>query len=294
MEFSLLGIPWDFTTLRGMPGSRYAPAAVRQAFAKISARLESGAVFWLDRQLVVDLPARTFFRDEGDVELAAHDVARSFREISRRIGALWRSQRVPIALGGDDAVTFPVVRGLHDATEGSWGMIHLDAHLDLLDDSPFSGRLSHSSGVRRVTELQRFRPDQLIQVGVRNVNLPSSAAFIQQRGSHLLPASEFARVGVRAAAERALAAVAQADFVHLAVDIDVLDPGFAPGTDSFEAGGLSPRELFDFVCAVAPRTAALSLVEVNPLTDHRNQTAALAANLIAQFVLAKVGAQPAG
>ncbi len=294
MEFSLLGIPWDFTALRGMPGSRYAPDAVREAFKKISSRLEQGQVFWLDRQRLVRLPGGVFFRDEGDLELFAHDVARSFREISSTVREIAQAGRVVIAMGGDDGTTFPIVRGLHDATNGTIGMIHLDAHLDLLDASEHQGRLSHSSGVRRATELSRFRPDRMIQVGVRNVNLPSSLAYVRERGIHLLPAREFCRIGAPAAAQRALEATAGADFVHLAIDIDVLDPGFAPGTDSVEAGGLSPRELFDFVADVASRAGAVSIVEVNPMTDHRNQTSSLAANLIAQFVLAKlVGAEGA-
>jgi len=288
MEFSLLGIPWDFTALRGMPGSRYAPGAVREAFKKISSRPEQGQVFWLDRQRLVRLPGGVFFRDEGDMGLYAHDVERSFGEISRKVREIAQEGRVVIALGGDDATTFPIVRGLHDATDGTIGLIHLDAHLDLLDASEHQGRLSHSSGVRRATELSRFRTDRMIQVGVRNVNMPSSLAYIEERGITLLPAREFCRIGALAAARRALEVTAGADFVHLGIDIDVLDPGFAPGTDSVEAGGLSPRELFDFVTAVAPRAGAVSIVEVNPMTDHRNQTSSLAANLIAQFVLAKL------
>lgn len=291
MKFGFLGIPWDVTSSLGWPGSRYAPEEVRRAFRWLEMRLASGAVYWLDREQVVGMPDAGFVIDRGDVEVMADDREETFARISAAARACADEGQVLMAVGGDDAVTYPVVRGLHDRSTGTWGMLHLDAHLDLMDRSEYQGAHSHSSGIRRITELSRFRPEALVQIGVRNFNFAASHAYVQERGIQHIPASEFWRIGTEAAVERALGLVAGVDHVHLAIDVDVLEPGFAPGAGAFEPGGLMPRQLQDFVAAVAPRVDAVSLVEVNPLTDYRNMTSALGANILAQFVVSRLAAE---
>lgn len=288
MKFGLIGVPWDFTSSLGWPGSRYAPDAVRAAFRWINMRLETGEVYWLDREQLVKVPEEGLVEDLGDVQVLADDREASFRRIEEKVAGCISGGRIPLVVGGDDAVTYPAVKALHDATDGSWGLIHLDAHLDLMDRSDYQGAHSHSSGIRRVTELSRFATRSMIQVGVRNFNFAASHEYVTRTGITHLSAAEYWRIGTDEAVQRSLACAASADHIHLAVDIDVLDPAFAPGAGAFEPGGLMPRQLFDFVAAVAPRVDSLSLVEVNPLTDFRTQTAAVAANVLAHFVVGRL------
>src|SRR5262249_46101810 len=163
---------------------------------------------------------------------------------------------------------------------------HLDAHLDLLDESEAQGRYSHSSGVRRGLELPRVDGRRVIQVGTRNFNFAASKRFLDSIGGTELPAREFARLGPLRAAERALTSTNGAEKVALAIDVDVLDPAFAPGCGAFEPGGLSTRGLIDFVQVVAPRCSALAVTEVNPLVDFRHMTSSAAANVIFHFMVA--------
>jgi agmatinase len=293
-RYGLIGMPWDFSASLGWPGSRYGPDAVRKSLRWFTMRLQSGYLYWLDREEVVGPLPDGLITDLGDAQLYAEDLQRSFQSIADAVASARREGYLVVGLGGDDAVTYPFFRGLYDTSEGTWGMIHLDAHLDLMDESSYQGRYSHSSGIRRITEMERFRPSALIQIGVRNFNYKTSHDYVLENGIRHISAPRFMEMGVRAVVEEALSAVQGVDHVHLALDIDVLDPGFAPGAGAFEPGGLTSRQMIDFVADVAPRCEAFSLVEVNPLVDYRDLTSAVAATLIGHFIAARTAAEGAG
>lgn len=290
-RYGLIGMPWDFSASLGWPGSRYGPDAVRKALRWFTMRLQSGYLYWLDREEVVGPLPEGLITDLGDAELFAEDLDRSFQSIAEKTMAASRDGYLPIGVGGDDSVSFPFFQGLHDASEGTWGMLHLDAHLDLMDESAYQGRRSHSSGFRRITELPRFKPSALVQIGVRNFNYKSSHDFVVASGIQHISAPRFMEMGVRGVVEEAMAAVQGVDHLHLAIDIDVLDPAFAPGAGAFEPGGLTSRQVIDFVSDVAPKCDAFSIAEVNPLVDYRDMTAAVAATLIGHFVAARTAAE---
>jgi formiminoglutamase/agmatinase len=178
------------------------------------------------------------------------------------------------------------VAGVHDAVSGSVGIIHFDAHLDLLDESPAQGRFSQSSGMRRALELPRVRARHSVQVGTRSFNFPSSKHFIDEVGLTELPAVLVARRGLDWTLSRIREVVEGADHVFLSVDLDVLDPAHAPGVGWHEPGGLTSRELLDLVVALAPSVRGFALNELNPMTDTRSQSSILAANVVFQFAVA--------
>src|SRR5438874_12651647 len=90
-----------------------------------------------------------------------------------------RNGRIPAVVGGDDSILFPAVAGFHDAVAGTVAIVHFDAHLDLMDESPAQGRYSHSSGMRRALELPRVDPRRCVQVGPGSSNLPASKRLIR-------------------------------------------------------------------------------------------------------------------
>jgi agmatinase len=189
-------------------------------------------------------------------------------------------------IGGDDSILFPAVAGLHDAVTGTVGIVHLDAHLDLLDQSPAQGRYSQSSGMRRALELVRVRARQCVQVGTRNFNFPSSKRFLDEVGLTELPATLVARHGVEWTVARIRERVAGVDHLFLSVDLDVLAPAHAPGVGWHEPGGLTSRQVLDIVVALAPSIRGFALNELNPMTDARAQSSILAANIVFQFAVA--------
>jgi agmatinase len=285
---AFIGAPYDGAATLGWPGARYAPAEVRRHLDWMRMRVQDGELYWIDEDRLVPFdPAQLV--DAGDAAVVPHDLMATLEAVRAKTRAETAAGRVPLVVGGDDSILFPAVAGFHDAVAGSVAVVHFDAHLDLLDESPAQGRYSQSSGVRRALELPRVAARHSIQVGTRNFNFPSSKRFLDKVGLTELPARAVARQGTARTLERIEAVVAGADHLFLAVDLDVLDPAHAPGVGWHEPGGLTSRELLDLVVSLAPRAGGFALNEVNPLTDQRAQTSILAANVVFQFAVAAAG-----
>jgi formiminoglutamase/agmatinase len=292
-EFELIGAPFDGAATLGWPGSRYAPARVRAALDWMTMRIQDGQIYSLDSGGLEPV-GEHLLTDAGDVPVVPHDLLATLQRCSQAVAAAVQRQRVPILVGGDDSLLFACARGLHDAVSGSVGIIHFDAHLDLMDESERQGRFSHSSGMRRALELARVEPDRCIQVGPRNFNFPSSRAFKQDAGVAHISAVECHQLGSEAVVERVLARVGGAEHLFLSFDIDAIDPAHAPGAGALEPGGLTSRFALDAVRALAPHCQAMALTEVNPLMDQHDMTATLAAYLVFTFAVFGAGAPGVG
>jgi len=282
---AFLGVPFDGGATLGWPGARYAPDEVRRNLAWMRMRVEEGRIYWIDRDEVVPFDPNSL-QDEGDVAVVPHDLMATLAATRSRVADIAGAGKVPVVVGGDDSLLFPSVAGLHDALSGVVAVVHFDAHLDLTESNPRQGTHSQSSGMRRALELDRVDAHQCVQVGTRNFNFPSSKAFIDSVGLTEIPATRVLADGVPAAMATVDSVIGAADHLFVSVDIDVLDPAFAPGVGWQEPGGLTVRQLLDFLVALAPRADGLALNEVNPMTDHRSQTSIVAANLIFQFAVA--------
>ena len=282
---AFLGVPFDGGATLGWPGARYAPDEVRRNLAWMRMRVEEGRIYWIDRDEVVPFDPNSL-QDEGDVAVVPHDLMATLAATRSRVADIAGAGNVPVVVGGDDSLLFPSVAGLHDALSGVVAVVHFDAHLDLTESNPRQGTHSQSSGMRRALELDRVDAHQCVQVGTRNFNFPSSKAFIDSVGLTEIPATRVLADGVPAAMATVDSVIGAADHLFVSVDIDVLDPAFAPGVGWQEPGGLTVRQLLDFLVALAPRADGLALNEVNPMTDHRSQTSIVAANLIFQFAVA--------
>jgi formiminoglutamase/agmatinase len=282
---AVVGAPYDGAATLGWPGARYAPDEVRRHLGWMRMRAQDGLLYWVDEdRLVAWRPAQLI--DVGDAAVVPHDLMATLAAVRAKTREEAAAGRVPAVVGGDDSILFPAVAGVHDAVEGTVAVVHCDAHLDLMDESPAQGRYSQSSGMRRALELPRVSARHSVQVGTRNFNFPASKRFIDAVGLTELPARAIARRGLEWALARIHEVVAGADHVFLAVDLDVLDPAHAPGVGWHEPGGLTSRDLLDLVVALAPSVRGFALNEVNPLTDARSQSSILAANLVFQFAVA--------
>jgi formiminoglutamase/agmatinase len=288
---AFVGAPYDGAATLGWPGARYAPDEVRRQLAWMRMRVQEGRIYWVDQDRVVPWRAEQLI-DAGDAGIVPHDLAASLAAVRAKTAEVAAGGAIPAVVGGDDSILFPAVAGVHDAVEGTVAIVHLDAHLDLLDESPAQGRFSQSSGMRRALELPRVRARHSVQVGTRSFNFPSSKRFLDEAGLTELPAALVARRGLDWALARIRDVVAGADHVFLSVDLDVLDPAHAPGVGWHEPGGLTSRDLLDLVVALAPSVRGFALNELNPMTDARSQSSILAANVLFQFAVAAV--QPRG
>lgn len=255
---ALLGVPWDTHSSAG-PGAALGVAAIRRALAD-----PGGNVF---ASTGLDVSRSDALADVGDVDLS--DESRAADAITAAVERQLDAGRRVLSLGGDHAVTFPVVRAFGPRHPGL-SIVHIDAHPDLYDD--FEGDpLSHASPFARIMEAGLAA--RLIQIGIR------------ADGPHLRDQAR--RFGVEtftAEAVDAAMAVLPSGPVYLSIDLDGLDPAFAPGVKHYEPGGLSTREVLAVIAAIPGPLVGADIVELCPDRDHCDMTAKLAAKLVKEIV----------
>jgi formiminoglutamase/agmatinase len=292
-QISLVGIPWDGGASLGAPGARYGPDAVRHALGWWLDRIREDSVWDVEADALVDVSGLRL-EDLGDVPIAGHDVEATFDAATDAIGRVLDGAGVPVALGGDHSISIPAVRALA-ARSTRIGIIQLDAHLDLVDDSPRQGRLSQSSPMRRSLELDAASPERLVQVGLRSFNYPEYRAWCREQGITQLTTQQALELGADRVADAALAAAgADAAAVYLTLDLDCLDPSVAPGVGHMEPGGFPLAFVSRVVRRLAPHVAAFDIAELNPMRDPGGITASVAAKLVLDFVFSKAHAAAGG
>lgn len=288
-DVAVLGAPFDDGT-SGRPGTRFGPGAIRAADddgASGRPDLRTG----LDPLEVLDVV------DYGDAEVAPGDLGRSHAHLADRLREVLGAGAVPLVLGGDHSLSLPTLRVLGEryGAEG-YAVVHFDTHADTAAE--LSGvRVSHGTPFRVAVEEEVLAGANIVQIGLRGT-WPGRAdfAWMEQAGFRWHTMDEIDARGLDRVLSDALAHVsAQAERVYLTVDVDVLDPAFAPGTGTPEPGGLSTRELRSALRRVAQAVelCAIDVVEVCPPFDPSGITA-LAAERIAVDVLTGMAARRSG
>ncbi|PTX64791.1 formiminoglutamase/agmatinase [Melghirimyces profundicolus] len=275
----ILGFPWDGGATLGRPGSRFAPQAIREALQWFTNRIGDQKVYDVEKKRLVDL-TKMELSDYDDIDIAAYSTEKTFQNAEDSVRELLNSGVFPLILGGDHSISYPMIKALHDQTEGKVGIIQLDAHLDLVDDSPVQGRFSQSSQMRRALELSRIEPENIVQIGVRGYNYPWYETYLKETGIVQITAAEVHQTKPNQVIERTLAACEGVEKIYLTFDIDVLDPAFAPGTGANEPGGLTPVQCLSILEGLYPHINAMDIAEVNPLYDHHGITSSLAARIV--------------
>jgi len=269
-DVGFVGVPFDAGT-NDRPGARFGPAAIRDA----STRYEPDADWsgWIDAERGVRILEGVSMADVGDVDVRTVDLLENFAIITDAARLVRKNCRVPVFVGGDHAITFPIVRAFD---EGPLTLVQFDAHQDYTDEK-HGVRYSHDNHMRRSSELPHVR--QIVQIGLRDVLErfePYEAA--QRDGVVIVPSERIVRDGVPAA----LASLPGGGPAYVTIDIDVLDPSGAPGTGYPEPGGINYYQLKDALLLVASRYDVLGfdVTEVDPIYDAAGVTPRTAAKLI--------------
>jgi len=273
-DVAVLGAPFDgATTFR--PGSRFGPAGIREASLLLRPYNEPMDLSPFAESQVVDA---------GDAPASPVDIEGAHRAIEESAGALHAGGARVLGLGGDHSVALPLVRAAA-AAYGRLSLLQLDAHTDTWD-SYFGAKVTHGTIFRRAAEEGAIDPHHSVQIGLRgSLYAPADLAENAELGFSTLLAREFDAAGVAGAIELALRQLRSP--VYVTVDIDVLDPAFAPGTGTPEAGGLSSRELLAILRGLAGAGLDLvgaDVVEVSPPYDPAGVTALAAANAAYELV----------
>jgi len=269
----ILGAPFDGgTSYRS--GARFGPKAMREACYLGHDGSRPSLAMRVDG--VADLAVV----DAGDVEMYSGDAARSCRDLEAAVTTVAESGAIPLILGGDHTVTWPDVTGVARGAD-SWGrvsVIHFDAHADT-GDIEFGSLIGHGQPMRRLIESGAARGDRFLQVGLRGYWPPPDILdWMAEQRMRSFEMTEIVTRGLDECLTEAFEiALDDCDGVFLSVDIDVCDPGYAPGTGTPEPGGLSSRQLLDAVrriCYELP-VMGVDVVEVSPPYDHADITALL-------------------
>ncbi|HEX6974915.1 MAG TPA: agmatinase [Vicinamibacterales bacterium] len=253
----LIGLPYDASS-SFLRGAAEGPPLVRAALSSPAgnAWTETGK----------ELTGTNGLTDGGDLELGDAESARE--AIEARIAAMLATGERPIALGGDHSVTYPVLRAVA-RVHAPLTILHIDAHADLYDE--FEGdRYSHACPFARIME--EGLASRLVQAGIRTLTA-------HQR-------EQAARFGVDVIDMRAWGRGVRprvAGLVYLSVDIDGIDPAFAPGVSHREPGGLSVRDVISMIHAIEGTLVAADVVEYNPRQDLGGVTAIVAAKLVKEI-----------
>jgi agmatinase len=272
LDVVFLGAPYDAGTSH-RPGARFGPQALR-----ITDYLpHDGSRPHL--ALGVDPLAELRCADIGDVMMPPVDTEGSLRRLESVVQAVASAGAIPVILGGDHTVTFPDATGV--ARHVGWGrvsLIHFDAHADT-GDTQFGSLVGHGTPMRRLIESGAVRGDRFLQIGLRGYwPEPPTLAWMAEQRMRSFEMSEIVARGLDSCLDEAFAiAVDECDGVFLSVDVDVVDPGMAPGTGTPEPGGLTTRQLLDAVRRIAMSVplAGMDVVEVSPPYDHAEVTAFL-------------------
>jgi agmatinase len=277
-DIAVLGIPYDGGT-GFRPGSRFGPREIRSNSTRYSAwgSWKGGGGYWdinnkkkmLDGARIVDC---------GDVDIAYYDIDRNMRLITEAVTAILDRDALPVLLGGDHSVSFPVVKAFERFAP--LDIVHVDAHLDFIDDVD-GMKYASGSPLRRMRELGFVR--LMTHFGIRCIRSREGDYEDAMRlGSRIFTREEIREEGTRAILER----VPEMGNIYVTIDVDGLDPSIAPGTGSPTVDGLLYHEIRSLLQGVAAKgkVVGFDLVEVNPLVDVRDQTSLLATTLIGEFL----------
>lgn len=260
-DVAVVGAPWDDSTTN-RPGARFGPRALRAlAYGPGTYHLDLGIEVFEELDVV----------DFGDAICRHGLVEASHAAIRQRVGEVARRGIFPVVLGGDHSITWPSASAVAEAVGwGRLGVVHFDAHADTAPE--IDGNLaSHGTPMRRLIESGAVLGRNFVQVGLRGYWPPADVfAWMREQGMRWHLMHEVWERGAPAVMADAVAeAMEGCDALYLSVDIDVLDPGFAPGTGTPEPGGMAPADLLRAVRQLALETplVALDVVEVAPPYD---------------------------
>ncbi len=270
----LIGLPYDASS-SFLRGAAHGPRLIREALHSPSSNSWS--------EFLHDVADRHVLRDAGDLALA-HDATApdatapdvTARDaIERGIAALLATPARPLALGGDHSVTYPVLRAVNQVYPRPT-ILHIDAHADLYDE--FEGdRYSHACPFARIME--EGLASRLVQVGIRTLT-PHQRAQANRFGVEVIDMPAWV-AGVRAVITGP---------VYISIDMDGLDPAFAPGVSHWEPGGLTTREVLTMIQQVAGPIVGADVVEFNPGRDSTGLTAMVAAKIVKELASAMFAA----
>lgn len=268
LDVALIGVPFDGGTSY-RPGTRFGPRHIRE---------QSSIIRPYNPVLDVNPFERLRVADYGDLPVNPLSIDDTFKRIAEALKPILDAETIPICVGGDHSILLPILRAMH-AKHGPVALVQLDAHSDTWDQY-WGMKYSHGTPVRRALEEGLLAEPYVLQAGLRGqIYGADDLDFAHEHKIKMITSEEFYEHGVAVVREKLKAFKGRKTYFSL--DIDVVDPAFAPGTGTPQVGGLSSAQILDVVRALKDlRLVGCDLVEVSPPHDSAEITSLLAANLL--------------
>jgi guanidinopropionase len=277
LDIALLGIPFDGGTTN-RPGTRHGPRQMR----------EMSAMLRRVHPVTRTEPYRLCrIADVGDVNANPMDLMGALEAIEARVAELRAGGAWTLSAGGDHLISLPILRGIHRAAPGlgPLGMVHFDAHSDT-NDSYFGGsRFTHGTPFRRAIEEGLLDPKRIVQLGIRGSLFdPEDMVWAREVGVRIVTIEECDDLGPAGVIAEARRVVGDGP-AYLTFDVDSLDPAFAPGTGTPEAGGFTPREAQRLLRGLSGlNLIGADVVEVSPPFDASGGTALVGVTMMFEIL----------
>jgi len=270
IDVVVMGIPFDSgaTSFRG--GARFGPRKIREASLLMWGYNRFFKIAPLDVLKVVDY---------GDISVEPISLETTIKLISADVGKVLAAGPTVIALGGDHSIALPLLRS-HAAKFGPLALVHFDAHVDTEQN-----RLDHGTPFRYAADEGLINTKAWIQAGIRGpVSYPDEVEDARQLGAHVLDIDKCFEMGIPDVVRTIQDRIGNHP-AYVSLDIDVVDPAYAPGTGTPEIGGFTSRQILQLVRGLQGlNLVGFDLVEVSPPYDHSEITSILAANLVFEFL----------
>jgi agmatinase len=251
-DYVILGVPFDVTSTY-RTGARFGPNAIRQASLNIETYSFRTGIDVEDLQL----------HDLGDLDIST-DTEKTLERLELVIKDLIEAGKTPITIGGEHTITFGILKGLGDKASKT-AVVSFDAHLDLRDEF-MEVKLGHTTFMRRINE--EVKPAKIIAVGTRAV-CREELAYAKKIEIEFFTAQQIRSEGAEHVATQLKEKLTRYESVYLSIDLDILDPAYAPAVQNPEPEGLEPHVLLDILCSVCDkRVIGFDVVEVAPHYDH--------------------------
>jgi agmatinase len=275
-DVAILGVPHDGGTTY-VPGARLGPYHVRRVSALIQGHHPEHGI---------DVFARLSCVDGGNVVFPPFDREVMRAAVEAEIARLAAGDVMPVVIGGDHSITLPILRALAKK-HGPLAVVHLDAHFDLSGPDVWGDAYHHGTPLKHAIDEQLIEPGQLYQLGIRGPRgSASDDALVRAHGHPTITADQVGERGAARICNELRERIGQRP-VYVTVDIDAVDPAYAPGTGTPVPGGLTSREALALVRGLAGLAiCGGDLVEFCPPLDHADITAHLSAYLVWELLAA--------
>jgi len=272
-DIIIIGVPSDYGSIYD-EGNMKAPEAIRRASLQYSGVNYDVMKTFHDYNVV----------DFGDIK-SYKDFDSFLEEIKYVSNKISKIKAYPIYIGGNHLITYPIIDGLGVPKENI-GLIWIDSHLDFMDEYPEGKKFTIATVLRRIFEIENIKPDNIVILGIHGnthgieeiesakSSIPSiySMSFIENTGlDNIIKIIKNQFIDI--------------DYIHITLDLDVIDPAFAPGVSVPEPGGFTSREILKLIRELSPISNSFDIVELNPLKDNSDITAKLASSIIIENIL---------